>query len=64
MSVLAVTTDPGAWIAFSVVLGAAVGFMACALFASRRIREDRRANWWEGYAACNRDHARRREHQA
>lgn len=52
--------DPIAWILGASMLGACLGFWACALFASRRIREERRENWREGYEACNRDHARRR----
>lgn len=54
-------TDPAAWIVFVSLLGASIGFYGCALVASRRIREERRAMWREGYAACNRDHERKRE---
>jgi hypothetical protein len=55
------SADPAAWIVFASVLSASIGFYGCALFASKRIREERRANWREGYAACNRDHERKRE---
>lgn len=54
-------SDPAAWIVFASLLGGAIGFYGCALFASRRIREERRTMWREGYAACNRDHARKKE---
>jgi hypothetical protein len=43
------------------MLGACIGFYGCALFASRRIRAERREMWWEGYAACNRDHDRKQK---
>ena len=56
MNLLAMTSDPGVWILFAGMVGGCVGFFACALFASRRIREERRQNWREGYSACNRDH--------
>lgn len=53
-------TDPMPYIVFTALVSASIGFFACALFASRRIREDRRSWWRDGYAACNRDHDRRR----
>lgn len=55
-----VTSDPGAWIFFAAIVGAAIGFFACALFASYNLRKASRSGWREGYAACNRDHDRRR----
>ena len=55
-----ITSDPAAWILFAVVIGASVGFFACALLVSHSIRRDCRISWRDGYAACNRDHARRR----
>lgn len=54
-------TEMEAWIIFATVLGGAVGFYSCALCASRRIREERRTMWREGYAACNRDHQAKRK---
>jgi hypothetical protein len=55
------TSDPIAYIVFASLLGGAIGFFACALFASRKIKQIDRTRWREGYAAANRDHARRRE---
>lgn len=52
--------DPATYIIAASIVSACLGFMACALFASRRIREERRSWWREGYGACNRDHQRRR----
>lgn len=52
--------DPTIWILGASMVSACLGFYGCALFASRRIREERRQNWREGYDACNRDHERRR----
>lgn len=60
MNLLAVTSDPGAWILFAALVGACIGFFGCALFASRNLRKAARGGWREGYAACNRDHQRRR----
>lgn len=55
-----ITTDPAAWILFAAILGGCLGFFACALFVSHGLRRASRSSWREGYAACNRDHARRR----
>jgi hypothetical protein len=57
VSLLAVTSDPAAWIVFATLVGAAVGFFCTALFAGRRIREERAESYWEGYGACNRAHS-------
>lgn len=56
MSLLAVTSDPGAWILFAGLTGGAGGFFCCALFAARRVRDERSEGYWEGYGACNRAH--------
>lgn len=48
--------DPTIWIMGASMVSACIGFYGCALFASRRIREERRQSWREGYQACNRDH--------
>lgn len=58
MSLLAVTSDPAAWILFATLVGASVGFFCTALFAGRRIREERADSYWEGYGAANRAHHR------
>jgi gas vesicle protein len=52
--------DPMTYVLAALMLGGAIGFFACALFASKRIREERRSWWREGYGACNRDHHRNR----
>jgi hypothetical protein len=49
------TSDPGAWIFFAAIIGAAIGVCACGLFVSRLIREVRAESYWEGYGACNRE---------
>ena len=52
--------DPATCIIAASILCFCIGFMACGLFASKRIRDERRSWWREGYGACNRDHERRR----
>lgn len=47
--------DPAPYIIFAALLGAMIGFFGCALFASRRIKEDTRDAYWEGYYAANRE---------
>lgn len=53
-------TDPITYVLAAAMLGGSIGFFACALFSSKRIREARRSWWRDGYSACNRDHANRR----
>jgi hypothetical protein len=53
-------SDPTIYILAASMVSGSLGFMTCALFASKRIREDRRSWWRDGYAACNRDHDKRR----
>jgi hypothetical protein len=48
--------DPAAWVLGASILSACFGFFGCALFSSKTIRESRDDAYWDGYAACNRDH--------
>lgn len=48
-------TDIITAILFTAVLCFILGFFACAICASRRIREERTVCYWEGYGACNRE---------
>lgn len=52
------TTDPTAYIIAAALVSAAIGFFGCALFVSKRIREEREESYWEGYSACNREHSK------
>ena len=51
--------DPTAYIIFAAMLGGAIGFFGCALFASRTITRIRRQTYQDGYECCNRDHSNR-----
>jgi len=51
--------DPATYILAAALLGAAIGFFCCALVASGRIREERDEAYWDGYAACNREHEKK-----
>lgn len=55
--------DPAPYIIAAAVLGSMIGFFGCALFASRRIKEDTRDAYWEGYYAANREIAAHNDHQ-
>jgi hypothetical protein len=52
------TTDPTSYILFAGLLGAAIGFFGAAILASRTITRVRKDAWTDGYATCNREHAR------
>ena len=54
--------DPAPYIIFAALLGAMIGFFGCALFASRRIKEDTRDAYWDGYYAANRENAAHNDH--
>lgn len=41
-------------ILFTATICFILGFFACSLFVSRRIREERMTCYWEGYGAANR----------
>ena len=49
-------TDPIAYVIFAALVSGCLGFFACALLVSRRLREHRDENYWDGWAACNREH--------
>ncbi len=55
--------DPAPYIIAAAVLGSMIGFFGCALFASRRIKEDTRDAYWEGYYAANRENEAHNDHQ-
>lgn len=59
-----ITSDPAVWIVGAALVSAAIGFFAAALMASHTIKRSRRYDFWQGYAACNRDHARSRSHDS
>lgn len=48
--------DPIAYILGAAILSGCLGFFGCALMVSRQLRDHRDANYWDGYAACNREH--------
>jgi hypothetical protein len=52
--------DPAIYILAACMLGGSLGFFACALWACHRIREERSANYWEGYSDCNREHHKKK----
>lgn len=49
-------TDPALYIIFAAIVSGILGFFACALLVSRRLRDHFDENYWNGYAACNREH--------
>lgn len=49
------TPDPTLYIIAASVLGASIGFMSCALVASRRIREAEREGWKAGVRCRHRE---------
>jgi hypothetical protein len=51
------TPDPMLYIIAAAVLGAAIGFFACALVASRRIRDAEREGWKAGVRCRHREEA-------
>lgn len=52
------TQDPTAYILFAALLGGAIGFFGSALLTSGSIRKAQRDAYWDGFAACNREHAK------
>lgn len=48
-------SDPTAYILAAAIVGAAIGFIGCALFVARRIQEARDESWHDGYAAATRE---------
>lgn len=48
--------DPTAYILGAALLSGCLGFISCSLLLARRLREERRESYWEGYGACNRAH--------
>lgn len=50
------TIDMAAAVLGAAMLGGAIGFMTCALFASATIRRNRQSDFQDGYECCNRDH--------
>lgn len=48
------TTDPAIYIIAASLLGGAIGFFGCALFASHAIRRAEQEFYREGFDACNR----------
>jgi hypothetical protein len=47
------------WVVFAALVGGAIGFFTCAIFASKTISRVQKSHYWEGYGACNRDHQNR-----
>lgn len=50
--------DPMPYIVFAALVGGAIGFFGCALMTSGSIRRAERRAYWDGFAACNREHAK------
>lgn len=51
------TTDPMPWIIFAAMLGAAIGFFGCAIYASNKIKRANLEGYKEGLRAGRRQTA-------
>lgn len=54
--IAAIAQDITGWVMGAALAGGAIGFMACAVMASGRIRRNQEEYFQEGYECCNRDH--------
>lgn len=52
--------EPIALVIFTALVAGSIGFFASALMTSGAIRKAKRDAYWDGFAACNREHDKHR----